>query len=261
MRQCAADRPRFAHFSRERWQTSSKGVQNGKEMGRNAKRVAVGYVRVSTLEQAREGVSLDAQRARIAAHCASRDYQLIEIYADEGISGRKTRNRPGLEAALYEVCKNRGCLIVFSLSRLARSTPDAIRIAERIQKAGAELVMLAEQVDTSSAAGKMFYTVLAALAAFESDQVGERTSLALRYKKSKGERWCSSAPFGHSFRDGRLAENPDEQKTLRTIWKLRRQDLPVREIAKRINEQGHRNRSGRPFRFQAVAEFLARIST
>src|SRR5262249_16058650 len=133
-------------------------VTNGVQGSRSAH--AVGYVRVSTSEQAREGISLEAQRARILAQATAQGLTLGAIHADERISGRRASNRPALEAALKEVCANRGTLIVYSLSRLARSTKDAILIAERLGKAGAQLVLLSESIDTRTAAGKMFYGVL-----------------------------------------------------------------------------------------------------
>ena len=97
---------------------------------------AVGYVRVSTTEQAREGVSLDAQRARIAAWCAANGYELMALHADEGVSGKRATNRPALQAALDAACASKGALVVYSLSRLARSTKDALSISDRLGKAG-----------------------------------------------------------------------------------------------------------------------------
>ena len=108
---------------------------------------AIGYVRVSTSSQAIDGVSLDAQRERIASWCESNGYRLVETFADKGISGKRADNRPGLQRALKAVCAKRGAaLVVYSLSRLARSTKDAISIGERLDKAGADLVSLSGAV-------------------------------------------------------------------------------------------------------------------
>ena len=120
---------------------------------------------MSTGGQATEGVSLEAQMAKAQAWAAANGYEVGGIYSDAGISGKRTANRPGLQDALREVCAERGnVLIVYSLSRLARSTKDAIAIAERIEKAGADLVSLTERIDTTSAAGKMVFRMLAVLA-------------------------------------------------------------------------------------------------
>src|ERR1051326_7091589 len=97
---------------------------------------AVGYVRVSTEGQASEGISLDSQRGRIASWAEANGYTLAAVLTDAGISGKRADNRPGLQSALAEVCKGGGALVVYSLSRLARSTKDAIGIAERLERAG-----------------------------------------------------------------------------------------------------------------------------
>jgi hypothetical protein len=93
---------------------------------------AIGYVRVSTAEQAAEGVSLDAQRARIAAWAHANAAELTAVYTDAGLSGGRADNRPGLQAALDAACTAKAALVVYSLSRLARSTRDAITISERL---------------------------------------------------------------------------------------------------------------------------------
>src|ERR1051326_8155642 len=82
---------------------------------------AVGYTRVSTQEQVKEGVSLAAQRSRIEAYATAQGLVLLDVYTDEGLSGRKTSNRPALEAAVNRVSEIKGSLIVYSVSRLARS--------------------------------------------------------------------------------------------------------------------------------------------
>ncbi len=219
---------------------------------------AVSYCRVSTGEQAREGVSLAAQRDRIEQHCSAREWALIGHFADEGISGRKASNRPGLESALRLVCEQRAVLCVYSLSRLARSTPDAISIAARLQRAGAQLVMLAEQVDSTTAVGRMFYTVLAALAAFESDQIGERTATALAYKRSRGERWCCHAPYGFVFDGTTTRPSVDEQRVIQRMRRLRLDGVPYRRIAATLTSERLFNRSGSPFPESHVRRILSR---
>ncbi len=136
---------------------------------------AIGYCRVSTEGQAHDGVSLATQQARILAWCEANGYSLVELHVDAGLSGCRSDNRPGLQAALSVACRERAALIVYSLSRLARSTKDAISISDRLAKSGADLVSLSERLDTTSAAGKMIFRMLAVLAEFERDQVAERT--------------------------------------------------------------------------------------
>ncbi|MBX3328352.1 MAG: recombinase family protein, partial [Nitrospira sp.] len=83
---------------------------------------AIGYARVSTEGQAVDGVSLEAQQARIRAWCEANGYTLIGLHVDAGLSGCRADNRPALQASITEACKHKAALIVYSLSRLARST-------------------------------------------------------------------------------------------------------------------------------------------
>ena len=149
---------------------------------------AVGYTRVSTDGQATDGVSLEAQQARIRAWCEANDYALVNVHVDAGLSGCRADNRPGLQDALTSAARHKAALVVYSLSRLARSTKDAIAISERLAKNGADLVSLSERIDTTTAAGKMVFRMLAVLAEFERDQVAERTKGALAHLRNQGKR-------------------------------------------------------------------------
>src|SRR5688572_3482910 len=107
---------------------------------------AVGYARVSTADQAQDGVSMDAQREKIEAWCQLNDCPLSEMFVDAGLSGGRADNRPGLQAALEAVARKGGVLIVYSLSRLSRSTRDTLALSDRLAKAGADLVSLSEKI-------------------------------------------------------------------------------------------------------------------
>jgi len=181
-------------------------------------KTAVGYIRVSTEGQASEGVSLDTQRAKIAAWCLANDIKLTDCYVDAGISGKRSDNRPELQLAIDAVTRGGGVLVVYSLSRLARSTKDTIVIGERLDKAGADLVSLSEKIDTTSAAGKMVFRMLAVMAEFERDLVNERTTAALAHKRSQGKR-TGGIPFGWDLAENgeTLVTNINEQHSLELI--------------------------------------------
>lgn len=121
---------------------------------------AVGYLRVSTTKQAVDGVSLAAQQEKIKAWAGLNEASLEDSYEDAGISGKGMEQRPGLAAAIEHACRRKAVLVVYSLSRLARSTRDTLAIADRLERAGADLVSLTERIDTTSAAGKMVFRLL-----------------------------------------------------------------------------------------------------
>ena len=203
---------------------------------------AIGYVRVSTQEQAEEGASLEAQQDRIKAWCLANEYELTNVYIDAGISGKATMNRQGLQDALAEV-DNNSALVACSLSRISRSTKDMLTIAETLERKGADLVSLSERIDTTSAAGKMVFKMLAVLNEFERDLVSERTKAVLAHKKAKGEKY-GTVPFGYREFEGRLIEVPEEFKTLSDISEMREQGKTLRFIAGYLNDQGITGKSG-----------------
>ena len=205
-------------------------------------KTAIAYLRVSTTEQATEGVSLDAQKAKIEAWCLLNDYTLAGVFVDAGISGKATANRPDLHAALA-ACSKGGALVVYSLSRLARSTQDTLAIADKLQKKSVDLVSLSEKIDTTSASGKMVFRMLAVLSEFERDQISERTASAMQHKKSNGER-VGSVPYGSVVADDgiQLVDDVAEQEIIRVVLELRRDGLSMRAIAERLTVLDHKPR-------------------
>ena len=156
---------------------------------------AVAYIRVSTSRQVESGLGLEAQREQLDLWAAANN-RTITAYNDLGVSGRNGK-RVGLEKAVAHACKFKCPLIVANLSRLARSVSDAIRTTERLNKAGADLVLLKENIDTRTACGKFMLTMLAAVGAFEAELVGERTRDANAVKRARKEKLGGSMPQGY----------------------------------------------------------------
>lgn len=205
----------------------------------------IGYLRVSTPGQADDGVSLEAQQARIEAYSVANGLELSELFTD-AISGKRQDNRPELQKALDRACREGAVLVVYSLSRLARSTRDTIDIGERLDKAGADLVSLSEKIDTTTAAGKMVFRMLAVMAEFERDLVSERTASAMSYKRSQGER-VGTVPYGFDLAaDGiNLLENAKEQAALRIIDELHAAGMSLRKIASELNGRNITTKGGK----------------
>lgn len=197
----------------------------------------VGYVRVSTEEQAREGISLQAQREKIEGWARMNDVTLLFVAEDAGISGTKLKTREGLTQALEAVCREKAVLVVYSLSRLSRSTRDTLAVAERLDKAGADLVSLSEKIDTTSASGRMIFRLMAVLNEFERDQVSERTAAILQHKKGKLEAY-SPTPYGYSRVGASLVIDETEQLVLRKIRQMREEGVSLRKIADALNRGG-----------------------
>lgn len=218
---------------------------------------AVGYVRVSTTKQAAEGVSLDAQRARVEAWCTANGYELEAVHVDAGLSGSRAANRLALQLALTAAGRSKA-LVVYSLSRLARSAKDAIAISERLHKAGADLVSLSERIDTTSGAGKMVFRMPAVLADFERDLISERTSTAMQHKRSRGEYTGGLEPYGwrRPTNGDQLEPHPAEQEIVRKASSLREAGLSLRPIGGRLEADGRFPRSGGHWHARTVRDLL-----
>ena len=197
----------------------------------------IGYVRVSTDEQVREGASLEAQKHKITAWTESLDGELLFIAEDAWISGKLIRNRDGLRGAIEAACAEKAVLVIYSLSRLSRSTRDTLMLADKLDKAGADLVSLSERIDTTTAAGKMVFRMLAVLNEFERDQISERTSAILQHKKAKGEVY-SPIPYGFRREGNKLIEDKKEQRVVLLIQKQKVDGYSLRKIASELNNKG-----------------------
>lgn len=210
---------------------------------------AIVYVRVSTADQAAEGVSMDAQESKARAWAELNGYSVKAVHVDAGLSGRRADNRPALQEAVAALSDG-DAMVVYSLSRLARSTRDAIQIAEKIEKHGADLVSISEKIDTTTAAGKMVFRMLSVLAEFESDQISERTSMAMQHKKAKGEfTGGKRAPYGYTrSADGKALEPVTaEQEVIALVKQHRAAGLTLRAISAELEAAGILTRDAKPF--------------
>ena len=230
-------------------------------MNHSEKRIAVGYVRVSTEEQATEGVSLDAQRSKIEGWCRLNDFELLDIQADEGLSAKRADNRPGLQSALSRVCRDKAALVILKLDRMIRSTRDAIDIAERLRRAGADLVSLSERIDTTSPMGEFFYVLMAAMAQLERRQIGERTRIALAHIRSQGKRIGRFVEFGYRLgSNGQLFPEPREQEAICLMREWRSDGRTFAKIAESLVERGYFGRRGQPLSAKVIRSILRRPS-
>jgi DNA invertase Pin-like site-specific DNA recombinase len=202
---------------------------------------ALGYVRVSTEDQVRDGVSLDAQRAKIRRYGALHELALADVIVDAGVSGAVPfGDRPGGARVLEAVQSNLvGAVVVYKLDRLGRRTLDVLNLVETLTEAGVALHSISEKLDTESAIGRFVLRTLASLAEMERDQVRERTSLAMHHKASRGE-VVSRAPRGLRIEHGRLVPDPtsDGLRMLERARALRNQGLTYATIAQKLTAEG-----------------------
>jgi DNA invertase Pin-like site-specific DNA recombinase len=219
---------------------------------------AIGYVRVSTQEQAEEGVSVAAQTAKVRAQAIVSDLELLDVIVDAGASGKDLK-RTGIERVIRMVkAREVQAIVVPKIDRLTRSVRDLIFLIELLDKLGVRLISLHETLDTSTATGRMVITIIGAVAQMEREQIGERTRAALNHKKQMGER-VGTLPYGFGAGQGpTLERNEQEQAIIDLILKLRSEGQSFRAIAEELNSLGHNTRTGGPWKHQYVASIVSK---
>lgn len=195
----------------------------------------VAYVRVSTASQAEEGVSLAMQEDKLRHYALATDLEIVELTQDAGVSA-KTLERPGLRRALT-LLKEKGAegLLILKLDRLTRSVRDLGELVETyFGRSGSALLSVADSIDTRSAGGRLVLNVLASVAQWEREIIGERTREALAHLKRQGQR------LGAPSLGGTDAGQRAEQR----IRELRTQGLSFRAVAAQMETDGYPTQKG-----------------
>ncbi|MCO5167857.1 MAG: recombinase family protein [Planctomycetes bacterium] len=234
--------------------------------GKGSRTRVIGYVRVSTEAQADEGVSLEAQQAKLSSYAQLYDLELTAVIADAGATG-KTLDRPGLQRALAQLdAGDVDGLLVAKLDRLTRSVRDLGTLLDRGFRDRFALMSVAEQVDTRSAAGRLVLNVLCSVAEWERETIGERTREALAHLRASGAR-LGGAALGWARADerdaaGRLVVVPleEEAATVDRILELRREGLSLRAIAARLANEQRRTKRGGAWHPQTIRAVLRRVA-
>jgi DNA invertase Pin-like site-specific DNA recombinase len=245
------------------------GMQSARSHVPAVAAAAAGYARVSTADQSREGVSLDAQADRIARYCEAHGLSLAHIYIDAGVSGgTPLAQRPegaNLLAAIGR--RDLSTVVALKLDRLFRSTLDCLQVVQLWdrQRIGLHLIDFnGGTLDTRSAMGRFFLTMAAGFGEMERALIGERTSAALQHMKRQGVR-LGGVPYGFtaSYPGGPLEPNDAELETVGEILRLRGTGdtlASYRAIARHLTCAGRPTRHGGPWQPETVRRIVERRS-
>ncbi len=210
-------------------------------VGEDLLRRVIGYIRVSTDEQSREGLSLTLQEAKIRGYCELFGLELVRIDRDAGVSA-KSLDRDGLASVLDDLRRGRvGGLVIYKLDRLTRSLGDWSNLIDELfsKAAGRRLHSVEEKIDTGTASGLLVLDVLMSVAQWERRIIAERTADALQGKISRGER-CGRIRFGYTLAaDGKtLIPEPSEQRALAFMREWKAQGKTYREMVATLESMG-----------------------
>ena len=217
---------------------------------------AIGYIRTSKEDKTRPGISLENQEGKIELYCKLKDYNLLEIISDSGISAKNLR-RPGIQQVLG-LAKRKAfdALVVYAMSRLSRDVVDANQVTRLLLKKGISFHSITETIDTSTAVGRFVFNSIVNADVFERERTAERTADVLRHRRSNGFKTGGEIPYGFDLEGDKLVENTVEQDVIRYIRLMKKNGYSLREMCR--NLEGNPTKTGKQWHPSTIRGILRR---
>jgi DNA invertase Pin-like site-specific DNA recombinase len=213
------------------------------------------YIRVSTEEQAEEGYSLEAQQERLVAYCEAQGWDVADIYADRGHTGRKITTRAEYQRMMAENGKWDNVLVL-KMDRIHRNSKNFMIMMENLEKWGKKFTSMQEELDTSTSIGRFVVDMIQRIAQLESEQIGERTYMGMAQKAETGGLLGFNPPFGYDIDSNDLVLRDGEAEVVREMFLAYISGSSMNDIAQILNGRGVFTRRGSRWTLYSVRQIL-----